>query len=252
MTVLVTRPDKDGEQLCDMLTQKGISAIHHSLIGIQQGLGSESLIDDLSQADIVIAVSQHAVHWAWQTLQQSNATFPSSISYFAIGQKTAQLLEKHTSKKVRSPQISDSEHLLDLPALKLVSNQRILILRGNGGRELICATLQQRGAKVKYNEIYARILKPIANTQTWQDWKECDLKHIVITSGEQLAFFMSQIPAEYLQWVVQLTLYVPSLRIKQQAHAYGFTQIINTGSAANPVLLQAISETIITGQNHDR
>lgn len=251
MSVLVTRPGKDGEALCQLLQQRNIDSFHHPLIELKQGKDCALLANALYECDIVIAVSQYAVQWAWQTLQQQNIPFPSQITYFAIGNKTAQLLQQYSAKDVISPQISDSEHLLDLPALKLVKNKRILILRGNGGRELIQQTLQQRGARVEYNEVYRRVQLPISKHNTWKQWKMHGVSHLVITSGEQLAFFMSQVPKPYLSWVTQLTLYVPSLRIYQQAEEFGFSHIINTGSAANPVLLDYLSETFITGNKHD-
>ncbi|WP_089138067.1 uroporphyrinogen-III synthase [Vibrio rumoiensis] len=252
MTVLVTRPGQDGEMLCFNLQQRQIASIHHPLIDVSQGRDYSSLMDDLSQADIVIAVSQYAVFWAQYTLKTIHQSFPTKPKYFAIGNKTAELLQQYTQQSVLSPQISDSEHLLDLPALKLVKNKRILILRGNGGRELIHQTLQQRGATVFYNEIYRRNLLPIKDIHLWEQWKMQGVSHLVITSGEQLAFFISQVPKQYLPWVVQLKLYVPSLRIHQQAEELGFSHIINTGSAANPVLLDCLSNTFTTGQKHDR
>ncbi|HCH00465.1 MAG TPA: uroporphyrinogen-III synthase [Vibrio sp.] len=251
-TVLVTRPGQDGEALCLNLQQRQINSLHHPLIKLTQGRDYASLIDDLSRSDIVIAVSQYAVVWSQHTLQLTQQHFPTTPLYFAIGNKTAECLQRYTQSPVISPQISDSEHLLDLPALKLVKNKRILILRGNGGRELIQQTLQQRGAEVYYNEIYRRESLPIDAVNQWKQWKMQAVSHLVITSGEQLAFFMSQVPKQYLPWVIQLKLYVPSLRIQQQAKELGFSHIINTGSAANPVLLDCLSKTFTTGQKHDR
>ncbi|OEF24350.1 uroporphyrinogen-III synthase [Vibrio rumoiensis] len=252
MSVLVTRPGKDGEALCQMLKRQGIDSFHHPLIQLEQGAGYTTLPDDIQHCDIIIAVSQHAVHWAQHCLHNHHINFPQHTTYFAIGEKTARTLEKHIKKEVISPLISDSEHLLDLPALKLVKNKRILILRGNGGRELIYQALQQRGAQVHYNEIYHRKPCPVDDLTIWSHWKTSGIKHIVITSGEQLDHLLKQTPNQYLDWLKQLNLYIPSQRIKQQAEKVGFSHIINTGSAANPILLDYLSGKFITGQQHDR
>ncbi|MGO1191652.1 uroporphyrinogen-III synthase [Vibrio casei] len=252
MSVLVTRPGKDGEALCTMLQKHNIASLHHPLIQLEQGSGYTELPQDMETSDIIIAVSQHAVHWANHALQYYHADFPQQATYFAIGEKTAHSLTKLTQKEVIFPLISDSEHLLDLPALKSVKNKRILILRGNGGRELIYQTLSQRGARVHYNEIYQRNPISITDPTLWAHWQDAKVTQLVVTSGEQLEYLIQQIPKQYLRWLKQLTLYIPSQRIGQQAEKFGFLHIINTGSAANPILLDYLSGKLITGQEHDR
>jgi uroporphyrinogen-III synthase len=78
----------------------------------------------------------------------------------------------------------------------------------------------------------------------WQDRK---IKQLVITSSGQLNHFISQIADEYLEWVLELTLYVPSERIVQEALSLGFKQVINTCSASNKDLLATLRSTE-TGQ----
>ncbi|HBV76069.1 MULTISPECIES: uroporphyrinogen-III synthase [Vibrio] len=252
MSVLVTRPGKDGEALCKMLQKHNIASLHHPLIQLEQGSGYTELTQDVKTSDIIIAVSQHAVHWAHHALQYYHFDFPQKAIYFAIGEKTAHLLKKYTQKEVIFPLISDSEHLLDLPALKSIKNKRILILRGNGGRELIYQTLSQRGGRVRYNEIYRRNPIPIIDPTLCTHWQDSKVTQLVITSGDQLQYLIQQIPKQYLHWLKQLTLYIPSQRIGQQAEKFGFSHIINTRSAANPILLDYLRGKLITGQQHDQ
>jgi uroporphyrinogen-III synthase len=54
------------------------------------------------------------------------------------------------------PQQQSSEGLLTLPQLQQVSQQALLILRGQGGRELLAQELKARGARVDYAELYGR------------------------------------------------------------------------------------------------
>ena len=68
-------------------------------------------------------------------------------------------------------------------------------------------------------------------------WQDSKVTQLVITSGDQLQYLIQQIPKQYLHWLKQLTLYIPSQRIGQQAEKFGFSHIINTRSAANPILL---------------
>ena len=55
----------------------------------------------------------------------------------------------------------DSEALLELPALREAiarPDPRVLIMRGEGGRELLAERLRELGASVEYLELYRREL----------------------------------------------------------------------------------------------
>lgn len=240
MTVLVTRPHKQGIALCQLLAQHGHHAIHHPLLNIVAGSDLHRLTAEIHQADIVIAVSQHAVHWVTQTLQNEQVAWPQSTIYVAIGQKTAQLLSKACQHTVHYPELSDSEHLLTLPVLQSIAGKRVVIWRGNGGRELIYQTLSLRGASVEYREMYQRIPLPFASDSALIDWQTQQVDNVIITSAEQLAFFCSQLSPQARDWTSQQRLIVPSQRIADQASQLGFHHIVQAGSAANQDLLAAV------------
>lgn len=240
MTVLVTRPDTQGIALCQLLAQHGYRAIHHPLLKIVAGSDLHRLTAEIHQADMVIAVSQHAVHWVNQTLQNEQVAWPQSINYVAIGQKTAQLLSKACQQTVHYPELSDSEHLLTLPVLQSIAGKRIVIWRGNGGRELIYHTLALRGATVEYREMYQRIPLPFSSDAALAGWQTQQVDKIIITSAEQLTFFCSQLSSQARDWTSQQRLIVPSQRIADQASQLGFRNIVITGSAANQDLLAAV------------
>ena len=75
----------------------------------------------------------------------------------AVGPATAAALE-HAGFRVAlvPPGGFDSESLLATPELTNVSHSRVLIVRGDGGRELLGDELRRRGADVQYAEVYAR------------------------------------------------------------------------------------------------
>ncbi|MBL4297355.1 uroporphyrinogen-III synthase [Vibrio fluvialis] len=240
MAVLVTRPDAQGLELCQQLTQLGIDALHHPLIAIEAGADLPLLLPELYHCDILIAVSQHAVTFTHQFLQSERSLWPTSAIYLAVGQKTAHVLSKLSAQPVHYPDISDSEHLLALPELHSVQGKSITILRGNGGRELIFDTLVERGARVCYREVYQRVDLPFAGDVCVAAWQQAGVDTLVITSSHQLMFFVSQLTASSLSWVLGLKLLVPSDRIAHDAKALGFQTIVTTGSAANPDLVAAL------------
>ncbi len=240
MAVLVTRPGEQGAELCSLLERHGISAYHHPLIDIIADLSDTNFSRHINHAHIIIAVSKHAVQCAQKLLLNNGMSWPEHAIYLAVGQKTAHYLGKCAQQKVHYPQVGDSEHLLQLPVINNVQHQNILILRGNGGRELIKETLIKRGAKVHYSETYKREFIPFDPVSCVSLWKARQINQIIVTSGEQLAYLCSQLSSEQLAWLNQQELYIPSQRIADIAIQQGFTQVRCTGSASNQELLAAL------------
>jgi uroporphyrinogen-III synthase len=102
-------------------------------------------MNTLQEGDLLFALSQHAVEFAHAQLQQQEPGQPPR--YFAIGRTTALALHTVSGADVRYPLDREiSEVLLQLPELQTIAGKRALILRGNGGRELLGETLRERGA----------------------------------------------------------------------------------------------------------
>ncbi len=247
ITVLITRPDPDGKALCEILSGLGIRTVHQPLIEFRQGKDCHLLHSKIKSADFVIAVSKAAVEWADKILQLSTQSWPDSACYLAVGQKTAHKLSKVSAQKVHYPDISDSEHLLQLSPLLNPENATVTILRGNGGRELIRDTLLKRGANVEYCEVYQRKMLPFNGSSEVKRWQKSRISHIVLTSGEQLEHFFSMIPESDHNWLFEKTLIVPSRRVASLAHKLGFHNIIVSGSASTPDIAAVIQQQCITG-----
>ena len=241
MTVLVTRPGEQGQELCSLLIKHGIKAIHHPLIAISSTPDRKAWLQHIDNVSIIIAISQHAVQYAEQILINHNKSWPQRIIYLAVGQKTAHYLSICTQQKVHYPQqFSDSEHLLQLPELKHVKKQNVLILRGNGGRELIKDELTKRGAKVHYGETYKREYVPFDPASCVSEWENQQVSQIVITSSEQLTYLCDPLTSKQLAWLNQRELYLPSQRVAKLARQRGFSQVRCIGSASNQDLLAAL------------
>ncbi|MCG9680694.1 uroporphyrinogen-III synthase [Vibrio sp. Isolate24] len=239
MAVLVTRPGEQGRELCHQLNRAGICALHHCLIEIRPGEDLPGISSQLAQFDLIIAVSQHAV-----TLTQKaflpQQKWPKAASYIAVGQKTAHVLSKLSQQKVHYPDVGDSEHLLKLDILKNVKDKKVVILRGNGGRELIYESLKSRGAQVRYFEVYKRENLAFDSDLLVPLWQDKDIQQLVITSSGQLSYFVSQLTPAQLNWAFGLQLHVPSERIANEAQQLGFLHVNNTGSASNKDLLATL------------
>lgn len=245
-SVLITRPDKPGRALTAHLNQLGICAQHFPLIAIQARDLAEPLEPALHRADIIIAVSQYAVHFSAPHIQQ----WPASCEYLAVGTSTAKQLARVCHCSVTTPDIHDSEHLLALANLSQsqVSGKNIIILRGNGGRELLFQQLASRGAVVEYREVYQRKLLYFDAELTITEWKDNQIQHVVITSTEQLNHLLSMCKGHKV-WLQQRHLYVPSERIATQASQLGFRSVTCTHGASNSVISRALQAQIKENDN---
>ncbi|WP_415721095.1 uroporphyrinogen-III synthase [Photobacterium ganghwense] len=255
MTILITRPAPDGEQLAQQLNAAGIAALSQPLLDIQPGPTLSCLpaqLQQLENGDFLIAVSVHAANLAHNYLMSVGVSWPKNVHYIAVGHKTAAALKTYTGQAVHTPSARcDSEGLLALPILTQVSGRRVLILRGNGGRELIYQHLQQHGAAVNYSETYQRNWLSLDGHALCQQWQNAGVNSLVVTSGEQLAFLASLVPDNAKAWFYQCQLFVPSQRIADQAHQLGFRLISNVGSAANGPLFTTLSKIGTMGKSDD-
>jgi uroporphyrinogen-III synthase len=111
----------------------------------------------------------------------------------------------------------DSEGLLAQPELKDVAEQRILIVRGQGGREFLAETLRARGAIVDYAEVYKRL--PTKQVLTYEPG---DIDVILITSSEALSHLASIASQQGNSWLLEKPLLVLHERIAMRAKQLGF------------------------------
>ncbi|MCO6523498.1 MAG: uroporphyrinogen-III synthase [Candidatus Schmidhempelia sp.] len=234
--IIVTRPTPYGEELVKLLNEAGLSAKHiplFKIIPVGNFLELQTKLEQLSSGDIVIVISPQVLNVIAQCHRQ--LSFPPLLQYVAIGKKTAKLLQHYVATPVIYPVTQEnSESLLLLPELQHVTERRILILRGNCGRELLATTLQSRGAVTEYYTCYQRHpIKPALNNI--QDYL-ID-KIITITNTESLLYFEQLIDEAQKR---NNTLLVSSPRIAEKATKLGWHKIITINSADNRKLFKTL------------
>ena len=162
--VLVTRPAAQAEPLCQQLANAGATVWRLPAMNIEalgHAAGHRAAVGPLDHYRRIIFVSANAVtHGAFllEALRTSSGPAPEIL---AIGPATAQVLADAGHTVALPPGGSyDSETLLAATELQQVQGERILIVRGEGGREHLAQSLQARGAKVHYADVYRRVLPP--------------------------------------------------------------------------------------------
>lgn len=244
MAVLVTRPDERGQQLVDMLAKAGVVAIHLPLFNIEAGTELNGLPNKFAQlkvGDYVFAVSKSAVDFADKALKNTGFVWRDDLQYFTVGQGTAQHFAMITTLAVHYPTTQEnSEGVLQLAAMQNLQGKTILILRGNGGRELLSEQAQQRGANVEIVECYRRESIVYNSTEQTSLCKRAGVQTIVATSAEILTQLVDFVPQNEHNWLKSCQLITVSERISHLAQALGWQNVIVSPRADNQTLLQTL------------
>lgn len=245
MSILVTRPSPQGEELVSRLRALGREAWSFPLIEFSPGRDLAQLsagLASLGNGDLLFALSRHAVDFAQGQLTLQKLVWPASLAYFSIGRATALALHTASGMAVRYPLDREiSEVLLQLPELQNVAGKKALILRGNGGRELLGEELRQRGASVTFCECYQRCDRHYDGAEEAMRWQRRGVTMLVVTSGEMLQRLWSLTPAWYREsWLLNCELLVVSERLAILARELGWRNIRVADGADNDALLRAL------------
>lgn len=233
LRVLVTRPEQQAKALCDQITSTGGIAIALPVLDIEPIRHRSDINSTISDQDMIIFISRNAVIYFMAELQEPLAT---TMQLVAVGAGTAaSMLEYGLRVDLQPPPPSGSESLLAMPEFSQVQDKKVLIVRGEGGRELLADTLMARGAKIRYIEVYRRGLPSPSKAQIEQA-KSADA--IVITSIAGLDNLCQLIDSEQLisKWLI-----VMSDRISQYAKKIGFRQCVVVADASDDAVMQQIN-----------
>ena len=134
--VLVTRPEHQAGHLCQLIEAEGGAAVRYPALAIRprpDRAAVRAAVGPVDRYDLVIFVSANAVRFGADILGERRDT-----PIAAIGQATAAALNAAGYRVSMMPaEGADSESLLRLPQLAHMSGQRVLIVRGTGGLDLL-------------------------------------------------------------------------------------------------------------------
>ncbi len=169
----------------------------------------------------------------WKYGAPAPQAWPRRLRTFAPGPGTAQALAAAGIHGVTIPEASfDSEGLLLLPALNGVSGQRVVIFRGEGGRDLLGDTLRARGATVDYVDCYRRAA-PLSGADGLLEALRAGRVHaLTLTSSEGLDNLWQMLAADARPLLQRLPAFVPHPRIGAHARRLGFHAIDTDGADA--------------------
>ena len=141
------------------------------------------------------------------------------------GQGTARALRRRGAGVVAAPARMDSEGLLALPAMADLHDKRVALVTAPGGRGMIAAQVQARGAQLLRVDVYERVPLQVPAT-LWSRLQALDAPSVLaVSSGEALERVLPQVPPALRRRWQQRQLVAASARLAQQATTLGFTRV---------------------------
>jgi uroporphyrinogen-III synthase len=227
--VIVTRPLRPAAVFASRIAALGGTPLIWPAIVIEPPPDAAQLADvhaRLDDYDIAIFVSANAVEFG----ARHGRVWPARLCTYAPGPGTAEALAAAGIENARIPVKSwDSEGLLELPELVHVDGKRVVIFRGEGGREFLGNSLRARGAVVDHVPCYRRVA-PQGGAEGLVDALRDGRAHaLTLTSAEGVDNLMAALGQEGRALIVALPAFAAHPRIAERAREHGLAAVETAG-----------------------
>jgi uroporphyrinogen-III synthase len=241
--ILVTRPAAQAGTLAGLIAEHGGEAVCFPLIEISAADDPDALRQAISQFDdysLAVFISPNAVAYSLPQILAAR-TWPAGLQAGAIGPGTVAQLNANGIAEVIAPDDRfDSTALLERAELQAerVAGKKVLILRGNGGREELTETLRERGAQVDAVTVYRRS-PPADPALLLSLLRNTTLDALTISSSEGLRNLQTLLDTENLEDFRRTPVFVPHQRIAEVAIGLGWKKVVLT-RPANAGIIEAL------------
>jgi uroporphyrinogen III methyltransferase / synthase len=251
-TVVLTRPAGQSGELAARLAAAGVATLDFPLIDIAPAADEAPLraaFAGLANYALVVFVSPNAIDCAFARF---DAIWPHALPVGVVGPGSVAALARHgvaaPAYQVISPQADaeddtarfDSEGLYAALEAALGANafegKRVLIVRGDGGREWLADRLREAGAEVDTVAAYRRIV-PDPSVSTWERVHAllAGEPHVWLVTSSEGVRNLADLARDHLTSaeVTQLKrapFVAPHPRIAETARGLGFDSITVSGA----------------------
>ena len=235
---LLLRPTTKIDTSVARFAEVGLDAVGCALIDIVP-LSSDIKFSDY-QADLIIVTSTAAADIFVERVQQDLAT---DIPIIAVGPSTAKKLACKFSR-VNEAVPANSEGVVAAIQTRKIKPSQVLLLKGEGGRQLIQQSLAKVGITLVHQDLYKRVC--LQEAQFTQEFVQSDIHCIIATSAAFIDAAYNYFEPEWLntiQWIVV------SDRVKLHLAALGAKHIINSEGASDQCLIAATRK--VKGSQND-
>lgn len=159
---ILTRPAGRNALLCRDLLSRHWTVLECPALDIHEQVTQEMAVPQTAAFDVVVFVSRAAVNGYRRLLAGENPfTWPSQTACACVGPATADAIRQTFGQSVPvlypdSEHTQDSEALLPLLLAMRPAPKKVLIVRGQNGREWLKEQLLERGIEVSVCQSYYR------------------------------------------------------------------------------------------------
>jgi uroporphyrinogen-III synthase len=244
--LLLTRPVDESRALARTLAEVGVYSASLPLLEIEPLPVSEanrSIVYDLAAYCAVIVVSKPAARLGLAMVDEVWPQ-PPMQKWFTVGAATAQILDDYGLHVFFPEHGDDSEALLELPQFQQAVSgydPKVLIMRGEDGRELLAERLRARGVMVDYLPLYRRNLPQYPAFALPERVEAERLNGLVVSSGQGFEH-LRELAGNAWPTLAQIPLFVPSPRVAEIARAAGALTVVDCRGASAAALLTALRQ----------
>ncbi|OHC64134.1 MAG: uroporphyrinogen III synthase [Rhodocyclales bacterium GWA2_65_20] len=230
--IVVTRPAGQAAHLAEALVALGAKPVLFPVLAIFDVEDEGPLLDiatRLDEFDWAAFVSPNAVEKALGRIL-AHRKWPAHLRVATVGKSSERALAAFGLRDVTAPaERFDSEALVALPELQDMQGRKVVIFRGDGGRELLGDTLKARGASVEYVACYRRGMPALDPAPLHKLWRDGRLDAVTVTSSEGLRNLHELVGKLGQAWLRKTPTFVPHQRIFEQARTLGLHDVVLTG-----------------------
>lgn len=218
---LITRPAHQSSELIKAIEKNGGTCIQFPCLEISKPSDQKTIefaLTHFNQFDLCIFTSTNAI---LPQFKNNLSTYERPL--IAIGPATAKHMSIYTEKRIVTPNIYNSEGVLELPQLQSVDDLKIAIFTGENPKKLLKETLESKGANVTYIICYKRRC-PHYTTDQINSIAQSNYAGIITTSKEIIHNLISLFK-HHEEWLKNQPLIVISESMLATARAHGFKEI---------------------------
>ena len=246
--IWLTRPVGTPSELPQRLEELGARVLQAPLLEIRPLAEDHPALQvasgraqGLQQYRHIIFVSGNAVRHGMEILAHYWPVLPTGLRWYAIGKSTARQLAEYGVEVQHPPGPQmDTEALLELPELRAIAGDKVLIVRGVGGRETLARALQARGAEVDYLETYQRAKSGTLPDIVHREIGAGAVDFVLAASGETISALMALAPPGQYRRAVTIAVVVPGQRVALLARKMGFERVVVAANASDDAMLEAV------------